>query len=219
MKKDVERYGEEARLYVFEKDKIKVAICSTPQGGVSVDLLQMYSFDEARGQWLYRVYWDTRVRGVIVSFNEQTGIIEAHSASGRLIFQASLSAFAANRWDKFPLSGLRVDYPSVRTFEEVETAVKADRRGSRLHRFQKGDVEVAVREQSRDEAGGKRIILYTSDEIGDQWSPRVIWDTGVSDVRVTFNKWSGLIEVHSGDRTLIFRANIAALEARPNSFD
>jgi hypothetical protein len=217
MRKLVEGYGEEAHLYVFEKDDAKVAMCLTLLGAFGVNKFDIYSFDKTRGQWFERVYWDTEVRGVTVAFDKRTEVIEAHSGSGRLIFQANLAAFAGNRLEKLPLGEPAVEYPSVRAFQELETAVKSDG-GGRLHRFEKGDVKVAVRQQPRG-AGGTRVILYTWDEIGDQWGSPVIWDTGERDVRVTFGKSSGMIEVHSGDGKLIFRANILALKARPSSLD
>jgi hypothetical protein len=95
----VDPYGEDAGLYVFEKDDAKVAICKQLWNGVGWNALIVYGYREDTQSWLPYVVWNTQARDVAVTFNKPTGMIEVRSGGGMLIFQANISAL---RFRKVP---------------------------------------------------------------------------------------------------------------------
>jgi hypothetical protein len=219
----VEPFEETGYLQVFEKGDIDLAVCVRAENGIGVNALLIYSYDGLGKQWCERVYWNTGSRGsnevigVNVAFNKKTGLIEARSGGGSLIFRADVAALSAKQPEESFPGKAGTQFPALRTLEELETA--AEQVDGQLYVFEKDKMKVGVRVQSRGAVGWKALILYTFDDIENLWSPRVIWDTGAKDVRVTFHKWSGMIEVRSGRGMLILQANISALKVRKVPWD
>jgi hypothetical protein len=97
-------FGEEARLFVFEKDDIKVAVCVQLWGGVGSNALIIYKFQKNQDKteaWVPYIVWDTQSRDVKVAFDPSSGAIVARSAGGSIIFQTNISALRARGvpWD------------------------------------------------------------------------------------------------------------------------
>jgi hypothetical protein len=213
-----EPFEEGGYMHVFEKDGVEVAICMQPWRSDGDNTLVIYTYDGVGRQWCPRALWDTRNRGsnevigVGVNFYKRSGTIEAYSSGGRNIFRADIASLAVKQQESRVSSRPNAEYPAPRTLEELRALVVLGGEGGSLQVFEKGPVKVGVRAQSWCAAGWKRIILYTFDEKGTFWSPRAVWDTGTKDVRVSFDKWSGIIKVRSGGGRSIFQANILALK-------
>jgi len=93
----IEPYGSDARLHIFEQDGIKVAVCVIPQGGIGWSAVIIYEFDSQANRWRSVAFWDPYAMNVSVTFNKSTGMIEAHSGGGMLIFSANIAALKARQ--------------------------------------------------------------------------------------------------------------------------
>lgn len=85
-------------LFLFEKREAKVAVWIQTWGsGDHWNAVIIYMYDAFRQQWVPRAVWDTETRRVRVTFSKRSGMIEARSGGGTIIFQANIAALAANR--------------------------------------------------------------------------------------------------------------------------
>lgn len=212
-------FEQDGALQLFEKAGNTVALCMLPQGGVGRIAVVMYTYDGVGTQWCARVHWETGVRGlshiisgVHTSYDAHNGLIEVHTGAGKFIFRTAVAALAAKQPEELFPGKAEGTYPAFRTVDELQETAKED---GVLSFFQKDNVKIGVRVQTWGGSGWKAVIIYFFDEVGSQWSPRVIWDTGATDVRVTFMQRSGIIDVRSGSGMLIFQANILAFRAVP----
>jgi hypothetical protein len=88
----IEPYESDAHLHLFEKDGIKVAVCVLPQGSIGWDAVIIYRFDGHQNFWGSSAFWDPYAMNVRVTFDKATGMIEARSGGGMLIFSANIAA-------------------------------------------------------------------------------------------------------------------------------
>jgi hypothetical protein len=214
----VQGFEETAYLQPFEKNGIDIAVCVRAESGIGSNALLIYAYDETKKQWTERVYWDTESRGsnevigVNVAFDKQSGIIESRSGEGHCIFRANVGALAPKQPEEVFTEGSgTTNFPPFHTLEGLKASAERD---GRLYVFEKDDGKVAVCEQPWGTRRWKGIVLYTWNKVAGLWCPRVIWDTGQTEVRVTFDNSTGIIEVRSRGGTLVFETNITALKAR-----
>jgi hypothetical protein len=90
-------YGSDAHLYVFEKDETKVAVCVQPWGGIGWNALILYKFNGYTGLWSPYAVWNPYAMNVRVAFENSTGMIEARSGGGMLLFSANIAALKARQ--------------------------------------------------------------------------------------------------------------------------
>ncbi len=91
-RKLIEPFESDARLYLFEKDGIKVAVCVLPQGGIGWNAVIIYRFNRDQNIWTASAFWDPYAMAVRVTFDKSTGMIEARSGGGMLRFSANIAA-------------------------------------------------------------------------------------------------------------------------------
>jgi hypothetical protein len=88
----IQPYESDARLDLFEKDGVKVAVCVLPQGGIGWDAVIIYRFNGYQNLWAAVAFWDPYAMNVHVAFDNATGIIEALSGGGVLLFSSNIAA-------------------------------------------------------------------------------------------------------------------------------
>jgi hypothetical protein len=114
---------------------------------------------------------------------------------------------------------LRIDLPSFRTLEELRAWGEPEDKAEGFFLFEKEESKVAVIVRINEGIfAWNKIIIYEFNAVQNKWVPCAYLDPWAAEVRVSFDKRRGLINIRSSKGVLIFTANIEALKGRDTYF-